>query len=198
MCLLFNQACLNEKLLANTHTHTHIYIYIYICMHTHTHTHTHIYIYTHIYICIHMLHSHSQLYTCTCGNIVNTIMTNETQFFRKIYLWLYSKGLWKGYVWEVSWILKKDCNILTPSSSGYSSTPFSSCEAAQARALNSKLQTIWTSCRTGLDHCLTSTCFLWASHLHQIQPVHNQGYTLISSTGCTCSLIDGWVNMLHI
>ena len=29
--LLFNQTCLNERLLANyTHTHTHIYIYIFI------------------------------------------------------------------------------------------------------------------------------------------------------------------------
>ena len=44
--LLFNQTCLNERLLPNcththTHTHTHIYIYIYI-----------IYIYIYIYIYI--------------------------------------------------------------------------------------------------------------------------------------------------
>ena len=51
----------------------------------------------------------------------------------------------------------------------------------------------WTSGRIGLYHCLTSTCFLWASHLHPNQPVHGQGYILMSSTGCTCSLIDGWV-----
>ena len=48
-------------------------------------------------------------------------------------------------------------------------------------------------CGPGLYNCLTSTCFLWVSHLHPIQPVHSQGYTLISSTGCTCSSIDGWV-----
>ena len=41
---------------------------------------------------------------------------------------------------------------------------------------------------TRLYNCLTSTWFLWASHLHPIQPVHSQGYTLISSTGCTCYL----------
>ena len=58
--------------------------------------------------------------------------------------------------------------------------------------------TNWTSCRTGLYHCLTSTCFLWASHLHPIQPVHSQGYTLISSTGCTSSLIDGWVEGQYV
>ena len=49
-----------------------------------------------------MLHSHNQLYPYTCGNIVNTIMTNETQFFRKIYLSHFirngTKGLRKGYV----------------------------------------------------------------------------------------------------
>ena len=63
---------------------------------------------------------------------------------------------------------------------------------------NNWLQTSWTSYRTRLYHCLTSTCFLWASHLHPIQPVHGQSYTLISSTRCTCSLIDGWVNILHL
>ena len=97
-------------------------------------------------------------------------------FFRKIYLSLYSKGLPKGYVWEVSWRPNKDCNILTPSSSGYSSTSFPFCWAAQpgftvsrkpsvwelvltASNCNKLTPTNWTSCRTGLYHCLTSTCF---------------------------------------
>ena len=43
-------------------------------------------------------------------------------------------------------------------------------------------------------YCLSSTCFLWASH----QSVHSQGYTLISSTGCTCSLIDGWIEGQYV
>ena len=106
-------------------------------------------------------------------------MTNETQFFRKIYLSLYSKGLRKGYVWEVGWRLNKDCNILNLSSSGYSSISFSSYGAAQPGALrahlsagsgshcfklqpltpNSDLQLTRTSCGTGLCNCLTSTCF---------------------------------------
>ena len=35
-CLIFDQTCLNEKMLpkythTHTHTHTYIYIYIYIC-----------------------------------------------------------------------------------------------------------------------------------------------------------------------
>ena len=53
-------------------------------------------------------------------------------------------------------------------------------------------------CRTGLYNCLSSTCFLWASHLHPIQPVHSQGYTLISSTGWICSLIGGWVGGQYV
>ena len=40
----------------------------------------------------------------------------------------------------------------------------------------------------GLCNCLTSTCFLWVSHLHPIRPVHSQGYILMSSTRCTCYL----------
>ena len=47
-----------------------------------------------------------------------------------------------------------------------------------------------TLCGPGLYNYLASPCFMWASHLHRIQPVHAQGYILISSTGCTCFLID--------
>ena len=53
-------------------------------------------------------------------------------------------------------------------------------------------------CHTGLYNCLTPTCFLWVSHLHPIEPVHSQGYTLISSTRCTCFSIDGWVESQYI
>ena len=60
------------------------------------------------------------------------------------------------------------------------------------------LQLNWTSYRTGLYHCLTSTCFLWASHLHPIQPIHGQGHILMSSTVCTSSLIGGWVEGQYV
>ena len=160
---------------------------------------------------------HIQLYKYTCGNIVNTIMTNETQFFRKIYLSLYSKGLRKGYVWEVSRRLNKDCNILTPSSSVPSSTSLLFRWAAQPEAMraqlsagsgshclelqqltpNSKLTR--SSCCTGLyNYIIICGTPAWVSVASAPNsPDHSQGYTLISSTGYTCSLIDGWVNMLH-
>ena len=117
---------------------------------------------------------------------------------------------------ETDWT---DCNILTPSSSVFSSTSFSFCWAAQTlpsagswfslpraatrtstatRTPTNWLQLTQTVCGTGLYNCLTSTCFLWASHLHRIQPVHGQGYILISSTGCTCFLIDGWVEGQYV
>ena len=60
------------------------------------------------------------------------------------------------------------------------------------------LQLTWTVCGTGLYKCLMSTCCLWASQVHRIQPVHGQGYILISSTGCTCFLIDGWVKGQYV
>ena len=82
-------------------------------------------------------------------------------------------------VWEVSWRLNKDCNILTPNSSGYSSTSFPSCGFAQPGDLTAQLPAgsgshcfelqqptpksdpllTQTSCSTGLYNCLTSTCF---------------------------------------
>ena len=139
----------------------------------------------------------------------------RTFFFRKIYLSHFIRNGCERVIcerWVGDW---RDCNILTPTSSTvFSSTSFSFCWAAQPGALkaqpsakswfslprtattDSKLN--WTFCRTGLFHCLISTCFLWASHLHPIQPVHSQGYTLISSTGCPCSLIDGWVGGQYV
>ena len=110
-------------------------------------------------------------------------MTNKRRFFRKTYLSHFirngTKRLQKVYVWEVSWRLNKDCNILTPSSSGYSGTSFSFSWVAQPGALraqpllrpgylcrelqqltpNSDLQLTRTSCSTRLYNCLTSTCF---------------------------------------
>ena len=137
-------------------------------------------------------------------------MTNEYSSLEKYT----SYFIWNGCErvmcerWVGDWT---DCNVLTPSSFVFSSTSFSFCWAAQlgvlrahgpllgAGSLYSILSpTNWTSCRTGLYHCLTPTCFLWASHLHPIQTVHSQGYTLISSTGCTCSLIDGWVEGQYV
>ena len=132
----------------------------------------------------------------------------RTQFFRKTYLSLYSKGLRNGYCVR-GWVgrLNKDCNILTPSSSGYSSGSFSFCWAAQlgtwgpslcwdliltarTATTDSKLclQTNWLPAAPGLYHCLTPTCFLWRHNSHSIQLVDSQGYPLISLTGCTSYL----------
>ena len=102
-----------------------------------------------------------------------------THFFRKIFFEMVRKGYERVIVWEVSWRLNKDCNILTPGSSGYSRTFFSYCGAAQPGALraqlsagssfhcfelqqltpNFDLQLTRTSCSTRLYNCLTSTCF---------------------------------------
>ena len=48
------------------------------------------------------------------------------------------KGLRKGYVLEVSWRLNRDWNILTHSSSVFSSTSFSFCWASQPGALRAQ------------------------------------------------------------
>ena len=110
-------------------------------------------------------------------------MTNETQLFRKIYLSHFirngTKGLRKGYCVRGDLETEPNCNILTPSTSCYNSSSFSSCGAAQPGALraqlsagsgshcfelqqltpNSDLPLTQTSCSTGLYNCLTSTCF---------------------------------------
>ena len=92
--------------------------------------------------------------------------------------------------WVADWT---NCNILIPSSFVFSSTSFSFCWAAQSGVLRvhspllgagslysilsptNWLQLTEPVCGTRLYNCLTTTCFLRASHLHPIQPVHSQG-----------------------
>ena len=124
-------------------------------------------------------------------------MTNEHTYLEKYTSHTLFERIAKGLcMWgELEWT---DCNILTPISSVFSSTFFSFCWAAQSGVLRahspllgataSYLQLTEPVCGTGLYNCLTPTCFLWSPHLYPIQPVHSQGYTLISSTGCTCHL----------
>ena len=88
-----------------------------------------------------------------------------------------------------------DCSIRCPEGPKPSAGSLFSLQHLISKQLT---PTNWTSCRTGLYYCLTPTCFLWASHLRPIQPVHSQGYTLISSTGCTCSSIDGWAEGQYV
>ena len=154
-------------------------------------------------------------YTSACESIVNTIMTNEHTSLEKIYL--YSKGLRKGYVWEVSWGLNRDCNILTPSSFVFSSTSFSFCWAAQSGIPRAHIPLLGAGslysilsptdskltepvCGPGLYNCLTSTCFLWASNLHPIQPstVKVILWYLRPDAPVPWSTAGSEVNMLHI
>ena len=94
---------------------------------------------------------------------------------------------------------RTSCNILTPNSSFFSSTSFSFCWAAQSGILRAhspllgtgflynilsptnRLQTNSTVCRAGVYHCLTSTCFLWASHLHRIPPAQSWRKQVLTS-----------------
>ena len=148
-----------------------------------------------------MLHSriiHIQPYTYTCGNIVNTIMTNEHTSLEKIYLSHFIQNGFERVLcerWVGDWT---NCNILTLSSFVFISASFSFCWAAQSGVLRAHSPLLGAGSLNRLYNCLTSTCFLWASHLHPIQPVHSQGYTLISSTGCTCAFIDGWVEGQYV
>ena len=160
---------------------------------------------------------HIQLYTYTCGNKINN-NDERTHFFRKIYLSHFIRNGCERVMcerWVGDWT---DCNILTPSSSVFNSASFSFCWLLNRGSWGpgplwelvlttaSYLQLTEPVCGTGLYNYLIPTCFLWVLHLHPIQPVHSQGYTLISSTRCTCYLhrcisyltARPKVNMLHL
>ena len=157
---------------------------------------------------------HIQLYTYTCGNIVNTIMTNEHTSLEKYTSHTLFEMVAKGLCVRAELETEQTATYWPPNSSDFSSTSFLFCWAAQSGVLraHSPLLVLSTAsylqltdskltepvCDPGLYNCLTPTCFLWASHLHPIQPVHSQAYTLISSTGWTCSSIDGWVEGQYV
>ena len=193
-----------DKLRLEISVLNNLYIYIYICVC--------------VCVCVRILYSHIihiQLYTYTCGNKINN-NDERTHFFRKVYLSHFFRNGCERVMcerWVGDWT---NCNILTHSSFVFSSTSFSFCWAVQSGILRAHspllsagslysilnptnwLQLTRTVCRTGLYHCLTFTCFLWASHLHPIQPVHGQGYILMSSTGCACFSIDGWAESQYV
>ena len=123
-------------------------------------------------------------------------MTNEhTSLEKYTSHTLFSKGLRKGYVWEVSWrrgqtakywpkVLLATIAALLPQgcSKGCLWSGFYlrgqlrlevNCNSnSNWLELCLELQLTQTVCDTWLYDCLTSTCFLWASCLHRIQPVH--------------------------
>ena len=131
-------------------------------------------------------------------------MTNEhTSLEKYTSHTLFSKGLWKGCVWEVSWrrretatywpqvpltiaaLLPHSAGLLNRGSEGpsplsgagshygiLSPTGTRTRTVTATRTPTNWLQLTQTVCGTWLYNCLTSTCFLWASQLHRIQPVH--------------------------
>ena len=125
-------------------------------------------------------------YTYACGNIVNTIMTNEHTSLEKYnshFIRNGWKGLWKGCVWKVSWRLNKLQHIDPPVHLSFAALlsrsvgllnrgswgPIALCWVL-VLSTASYLHLTETVCGARLYNCLTSTCFLWASHLHPIQP----------------------------
>ena len=150
-----------------------------------------------------------QPYTYTCKNKINN--DKWSHIFRKIYLSHFIQNGCERVAcerWVGDWT---NCNILTPSSFVFSSTSFSFCWVAQLGFLRAHSPLLGTgslysvlsptnrtSCHTRLYHCLMPTCFLWALHLNWIQPVHGQGYILMSSTGCPCFSIDSWVEGQYV
>ena len=127
----------------------------------------------------------------------------RTQFFRKIYLSLYSKGferVTKGIIcerWVGDWteLQHIDPPTLLAITAFFSVLLGCSTGGLGAQSLlglvlipASSLQLIWLPVAPGLYHCLTLTCFLWRHNSDSIQLVDSQGYPPISSTGCTCYL----------
>ena len=127
-----------------------------------------------------------------------------------------AKGFRKSYVWEVSWKLNRDCNILTTSSFVFSSTSFSFCRAAQPEALRApalcwhliltasnciKLTpTNWTSCRTWLYHCLRLPASCERCICTQFTPSTVKVISWYLRPGAPVPLLTAWlkVNMLHM
>ena len=142
-------------------------------------------------------------------------MTNEHTSLEKKYLSHFMRKDCERVMcerWIGDWT---NCNILTPSSFVFSSTSFSLCWAAQSGVLRAHrlllgacslysilFPTNWLQlnepvCGHGLYNCLISTCFLWMSHLHPIQPVKVMPWYLRLDAPVSRLTAGSKVNMLH-
>ena len=132
------------------------------------------------------------MYTYICGNIINN-NDERTHIPLTLYSWKGCKRVDVSCVWEVSWRRNRlphiDPKFLRPSQHFFLILLGCSTRVLRAQALclelvltlqatttgtelQLELQLPQTVCGTWLYNCLTPTCFLWASHLHWIQPVH--------------------------
>ena len=130
--------------------------------------------------------TYNYTYTYTCGNMINN-NDEQTHFFRKIFLSHFIRKCWervaKGVVcarWVGDWT---DCNILTPSSSDYSSTSFSFCWAAQPGVLRAQAL-CWELVLTGSNCNLNFNCNWLQLNDRSVAP----GYIIVwcppTSSGC--------------
>ena len=133
-----------------------------------------------------MLYSHEHYtYIYTCRNIT-TQWRRATQFFRKIYLSLFLKGLC---------VTEQNCNILTPTlmaiTAFLSHSPgllnSGTCSSFQHLLSSwSKLQMVWTSCCRGYIIIWRPLFFLRASQfLTQFNPSTVKVVSWYSSTRCS-------------
>ena len=117
-------------------------------------------------------------------------MTNEyTSLEKSLSHTLFAKGLWKGWYWlcvrgelepeqtATYWPPVPLTIALLPHSAGLLNQGPESPSAlsgadSHCLELQLELQLTQAVCGTWLYNCLTLTCFLWASQLHWIQPVH--------------------------
>ena len=118
----------------------------------------------------------------------------HTQFLRKIYLSLYSKGLRKGYFVRGELENERrphhiDLASLLAIAAFLSRSPSCSTGGLGAQPRLDLVLTPRTR-TTDFKLCLHTGLYnySWPPHLHSIQTVDSQGYPRISSTGCTCYL----------
>ena len=78
--LLFNQTCLNERLLPN-HTHTHIYIYICICIYIYIYLHIYIYMQMCVCVCVCVC---VRVCVCVCALINRNTLLTQRQIYELV------------------------------------------------------------------------------------------------------------------
>ena len=81
-----------------------------------------------------MIHIHAE----TKSTIMTREPTSLEKYISHTLFEMVAKGFRKGYLWDVIWRLNKDCDILTPCSSVFSSTSFSFSWAEQPGALRAQ------------------------------------------------------------
>ena len=149
---------------------------------------------------------HIQLYTYTCGSEINSIMTNEHTSFEKYSSHTLFEMVAKGLCVRGELETEQTATYWPPSSFVFNGTSFSFCWAAWLGVLRAhspllgagSLYSILSLTDSKLIELTVAPGYIIVWHPPASCERHICSEFNPSTTGCTCSLVNGWVEGQYV